>query len=127
MTDFIRREDRLFDPVTGRLIGFIGLTGQEQLDLDITLVDGSRDLTQADWGKTLECTVADLVLNVPATGMPAAFYCTVDPKGATQVTSAAGVTLNKATGTQTRSDSNNQLFIIQRSKAVPTDYTVTGT
>lgn len=88
-------------------------------------VPSSRALTDADNGKTLECTAADLTLTVPIS-LGAHFGAAVIPNGTTSVASSGGALLNGATSTLTRAAASNAIFGIVARISVADSYVVSG-
>ena len=87
-------------------------------------VGSSRALTNADNGKTLECT-ATVTLTVPI-GLVAHFGCAIIPSGTTSIASSGGALLNGATSTLTRTVELNQLVAIVARVSAADSYVVTG-
>jgi len=91
-----------------------------------TVEASSRSLTNADNGKTLECS-ATISLTVPA-GLVSGFTCNVIPSGTTSIVSGGGTLLNGATTTVTRAAAtaaNARFTLVPRASAVDS-YVVTG-
>jgi len=92
-----------------------------------TTVEGtSRSLTNADNGKTLECS-ATITLTVPA-GLVSGFSCHIIPSGTTSIASGGGTLLNGATTTVTRiaaTAANARFSLVPRASAADS-YVVTG-
>lgn len=89
-----------------------------------TAVATSRALTDADNGKTLECT-ATVTLTVPP-GLMSNFGCAIIPNGTTSIASSGGALLNGATSTLTRAASSNAIFAIVPRASAANSYVVTG-
>lgn len=89
-----------------------------------TAVASSRALTDADNGKTLECT-GTVTLTVP-TGLMTNFGCAIIPNGTTSVASSGGALINGATTTLTRAASANAVFAIVPRASAANSYVVTG-
>lgn len=90
-----------------------------------TAVASSRALTDADNGKTLECT-ATVTLTVP-TGLMSNFGCAIIPNGTTSIASSGGALIQGATTTLTRAAATNAIFAIVPRASATNSYVVTGT
>ena len=90
-----------------------------------TAVGTSRSLTDADNGRTLECT-ATVTLTVPI-GLMTGFGCAIIPSGTTSIASSGGALLNGATTTLTRAAATNAIFAIVPRASASNSYVVTGT
>ena len=88
-------------------------------------VASSRDLTNADNGKTLECT-GTVTLTVPI-NLQSNFGCAIIPNGTTSIASSGGTLLNGATTTLTRAATTNTIFAIVPRASAADSYVVTGT
>jgi hypothetical protein len=91
---------------------------------DTTEVASSRDLTNADNGKTLECT-GTVTLTVPI-NLQSNFGCAIIPNGTTSIASSGGALLNGATSTLTRAAASNAVFAIVPRASAANSYVVTG-
>lgn len=90
-----------------------------------TTVATSRSLTDADNGKTLECT-ATVTLTVPI-GLMTNFGCAIIPNGTTSIASSGGALIQGATTTLTRAAATNAIFAIVPRASAANSYVVTGT
>lgn len=91
----------------------------------VVLVQTSRELTDDDNGRILECATS-LTLTVPL-DLALHFACAVIPAGTTTVQRVAGVLLNGGTAAITRAAAANAMFAIQMRRSVLDSYIVTGT
>ena len=119
------------DGISWRAVVTLDSTGTSLVDgagnaaFGTTAVASSRALTDADNGKTLECT-ATVTLTVP-TGLMSNFGCAIIPNGTTSIASSGGALIQGATTTLTRAAATNAIFAIVPRASAANSYVVTGT
>lgn len=136
MSNLVQREDRLFDPVTGSMAGYIDANGKEKLlsaDALQAIVSGarttvaaSRAITAADNGALL-APAAGVVLTIPAGLSPAPSFTVACPAtGTVTIAVSGGATINGAATSLARTRAANPAAFVVFAHAETDVYGVTG-
>lgn len=94
-------------------------------DSKIGIEPFSRNLSNSDFGRTLECLNAGLTFTIPA-GLNPNFWCNVIPNGTTSIAAAGTTLLNGAQTTITRAATANPMFQVIPRATITNNYVVTG-